>query len=98
MFRPDANARRFRDSAARMAMPALPEELFLASLHEIVKADREWIPTDPEGSLYLRPFMFASEVFLGVRPATEYLYSAIPSPGGPYFARGVERVPRWRCY
>jgi branched-chain amino acid aminotransferase len=95
MFRPDANARRFRDSAARMAMPALPEELFLASLHEIVRADRDWIPDDPEGSLYLRPFMFASEVFLGVRPATEYLYSVIASPVGPYFARGVQPVAVW---
>jgi branched-chain amino acid aminotransferase len=95
MFRPDANARRFRDSAARMAMPALPEELFLASLHEIITADRDWIPTDPEGSLYLRPFMFASEVFLGVRPATEYLYAVIASPVGPYFARGVQPVAVW---
>jgi branched-chain amino acid aminotransferase len=95
MFRPDANARRFRESAARMAMPALPEELFLASLHQIVRADREWIPDDPEGSLYLRPFMFASEVFLGVRPATEYLYSVIASPVGPYFARGVQPVAVW---
>jgi branched-chain amino acid aminotransferase len=95
MFRPDANAARFRDSAARMAMPALPEELFLGSLHEIVKADRDWIPSDPEGSLYLRPFMFASEVFLGVRPATEYLYSVIASPVGPYFARGVQPVAVW---
>jgi branched-chain amino acid aminotransferase len=95
MFRPDANARRFRESAARMAMPALPESLFLASLHEIIKADRAWIPDDPEGSLYLRPFMFASEVFLGVRPATEYLYSVIASPVGPYFARGVQPVAVW---
>jgi len=94
-FRPEANAKRFRDSAARMAMPALPEELFLGSLHEIVKADRDWIPDDPEGSLYLRPFMFASEVFLGVRPATEYLYSVIASPVGPYFARGVQPVAVW---
>jgi branched-chain amino acid aminotransferase len=95
MFRPDANARRFRESAARMAMPALPEELFLGSLREIVRADRGWIPTDPEGSLYLRPFMFASEVFLGVRPATEYLYAVIASPVGPYFARGVQPVAVW---
>jgi branched-chain amino acid aminotransferase len=95
MFRPDANARRFRESAERMAMPALPAELFLASLHEIVKADRDWIPTDSEGSLYLRPFMFANEVFLGVRPATEYLYLVIASPVGPYFARGVHPVSVW---
>jgi branched-chain amino acid aminotransferase len=95
MFRPDANARRFRESAARMAMPAMPDETFLAALHEIIKVDRGWIPGDPEGSLYLRPFMFASEVFLGVRPATEYLFSVIASPVGPYFARGVQPVTVW---
>jgi branched-chain amino acid aminotransferase len=78
-----------------MAMPALPEEAVPGSLHEIVKADRDWIPGRPEGSLYLRPFMFASEVFLGVRPATEYLYSVIASPVGPYFARGVQPVAVW---
>lgn len=95
LFRPDANARRFQESATRMAMPLLPEELFLGSLHEIIKADREWIPTDAEGSLYLRPFMFASEVFLGVRPALEYLYVLIASPVGPYFANGVKPVNVW---
>jgi branched-chain amino acid aminotransferase len=95
MFRPDANARRFQESATRMAMPHLPEELFIGSLHEIIKADREWIPTDAEGSLYLRPFMFASEVFLGVRPALEYLYVLIASPVGPYFANGIKPVTVW---
>jgi branched-chain amino acid aminotransferase len=57
-FRADANARRFRDSAARMAMPSLPGELFLGSISELVRIDRDWVPTDPEGSLYLRPFMY----------------------------------------
>src|SRR5690349_16008320 len=92
MFRPDANARRFQESASRMAMPHLPEELFLGSLHQIIKADREWIPGDAEGSLYLRPFMFANEVFLGVRPALEYLYVLIASPVGPYFPSGIKPV------
>src|SRR4029079_2733335 len=73
LFRPDANARRFRDSATRMAMAQLPEELFLGSLHELITIDRDWVPNDPEGSLYLRPFMYASEVFLGVRPSAESL-------------------------
>ena len=67
LFRPDANARRFRESAARMAMAQLPDELFLGSIQELITIDREWVPTDPEGSLYLRPFMYASEVFLGVQ-------------------------------
>jgi branched-chain amino acid aminotransferase len=95
LFRPDANARRFRDSAARMAMPALPDELFLGSLRELITIDRAWIPGGDEASLYLRPFMFASEVFLGVRPAAEYLYAVIASPVGPYFSRGVQPVAVW---
>src|SRR6266508_2755453 len=66
LFRPDANARRFQLSAERMAMPKLPEEVFLASLDKLLEVDRAWVPTKPESSLYLRPFMFASEVFLGV--------------------------------
>src|SRR2546430_4056128 len=56
MFRPEANAARFRASAARMAMPPLPDELFIGSLREIIEIDRDWIPGDDEASLYLRPF------------------------------------------
>ncbi|MEU4422679.1 branched-chain amino acid aminotransferase [Actinoplanes sp. NPDC024001] len=95
MFRPDANAARFNQSAERMAMPALPVETFLRSLHEIIEIDRKWIPPGEEGSLYLRPFAYASEVFLGVRPATEYLYLVIASPVGPYFSGGVKPVHIW---
>jgi branched-chain amino acid aminotransferase len=95
MFRPDANARRFRASARRLAMAELPEQGFLDSLAELIKVDREWVPADPEGSLYLRPFMFASEVFLGVKPSAEYLYAVIASPVGPYFKGGVAPVAVW---
>jgi branched-chain amino acid aminotransferase len=95
MFRPDANARRFATSARRMAMAQLPEQAFLDSLDELIRIDRGWIPTSDEGSLYLRPFMYASEVFLGVRPAMEYLYVVIASPVGPYFSGGVEPVAVW---
>jgi branched-chain amino acid aminotransferase len=95
LFRPDANARRFRDSAARMAMAALPEQVFLDSLHELIKIDIAWLPSDPEGSLYLRPFMFANEVFLGVKPSSEYLYVLIASPVGSYFKTGVHPVAVW---
>src|SRR6188768_2615603 len=73
MFRPDANAARFATSAQRMAMPQLPQPTFLESLRQIITIDRKWIPQDEDGSLYLRPFAYASEVFLGVRPAMEYL-------------------------
>jgi branched-chain amino acid aminotransferase len=95
LFRPDANARRFRESATRMAMAHLPEELFLGSIEELIRVDRDWVPEDPEGSLYLRPFMYASEVFLGVRPALEYLYVLIASPVGSYFKGGVKPVSLW---
>jgi branched-chain amino acid aminotransferase len=95
MFRPDANARRFQDSAARMAMARLPEQVFIDSLSELVRIDRDWIPTGSDGSLYLRPFMFASEVFLGVKPASEYLYLVIASPVGSYFKGGPEPVTVW---
>ena len=95
LFRADANARRFRDSAARMAMAQLPEDLFLGSIRELVTVDQDWVPTDPEGSLYLRPFMYASEAFLGVKPASEYLYVLIASPVGSYFKGGVKPVTVW---
>jgi branched-chain amino acid aminotransferase len=95
IFRPDANARRFNLSADRMSMPALPEQAFLDSLRELITIDRDWIPTDADGSLYLRPFMYASEVFLGVRPAREYLYLVIASPVGAYFSGGVKPVTVW---
>jgi len=95
MFRPEANARRFAASAQRMAMAPLPEQAFLDSLTRLITIDREWIPTSEDGSLYLRPFMFASEVFLGVRPAMEYLYAVIASPVGSYFTGGVKPVTVW---
>jgi len=95
LFRVDANANRFVESAKRMAMPPLPPELFVESIQQIVAVDREWIPTDAEGSLYLRPFQFASEAFLGVRPAKEYLYVLIASPVGAYFSGGVKPVSLW---
>jgi branched-chain amino acid aminotransferase len=95
MFRPEANAERFVRSAQRMAMAPLPEPVFLDSLRHLIEIDREWIPTADDGSLYLRPFMFASEVFLGVRPANEYLYVVIASPVGSYFSGGVKPVTVW---
>jgi branched-chain amino acid aminotransferase len=94
-FRPEANASRFRRSARRLAMPELPDDLFLASLRELVDVDRRWVPEQDEESLYLRPFMISTEVGLGVRPANEYLYVLIGSPAGSYFASGVRPVSVW---
>ena len=95
MFRPDANARRFRQSAERLAMAQLPEEMFLESIRQLLRVDRDWFPTVEGGSLYIRPFMFASEVFLGVKPSSEYLYLVIISPVGGYFKSGAPAVSLW---
>ena len=97
-FRPEANAARFARSARRLALPELPEADFIESLRQLVSVDREWVPSAADGSeksLYLRPFMFASEAFLGVRPAQRVTYSVIASPAGPYFSRGIEPVTLW---
>lgn len=94
-FRPQANAKRFAKSAARLAMPELPEALFLESLEALLSVDGVWVPDDREKSLYLRPFMIATEAALGVRPANRYLYLLIASPAGAYFPRGVQPVTVW---
>jgi branched-chain amino acid aminotransferase len=95
LFRAEANAQRFRDSAYRLAMPPLPEELFLGSIRTLVGIDRAWVPANGEGSLYLRPFQYANEAFLGVRPSLEYLYVLIASPVGSYFSKGLKPVNIW---
>ena len=94
LFRPDANARRFKNSAERMAMAMLPEDVFIEAVEQLVRIDRAWIPGG-EGSLYLRPFMIASEVFLGVKPSAEYIFAVIASPVGSYFKGGPAPVSIW---
>lgn len=95
MFRPTANAKRFQESADRLAMPLLPPELFVQSIEQLIRADKSWVPTDPNKSLYLRPFMFANEAFLGVRPAKTFMYLVIACPVGGYFKGGAEAVSVW---
>lgn len=94
-FRPEANARRFNVSARRLAMPELPEGDFLASISTLVETDLEWVPDSEGASLYLRPYMIATEPFLGVRPSRLYEYLVIASPVGPYFVKGFEPVSIW---
>jgi branched-chain amino acid aminotransferase len=94
-FRPEANAARFARSARRLGMAALPEDLFVESLRALVALDSAWVPSDPDKSLYLRPFMIASEVGLGVRPSAAYTYFVIASPAASYFAGGVAPVTVW---
>ncbi|MFF1921469.1 branched-chain amino acid aminotransferase [Streptomyces sp. NPDC058221] len=95
-FRPEANAERFRSSARRLAMPELPVETFVEACDLLVQQDAAWVPEHGgEESLYLRPFMIATEVGLGVRPANEYLFLVIASPAGAYFPGGVKPVSIW---
>jgi len=94
LFQPEANARRFQRSAERLAMPALPEALFIEALEQLVGADAAWIP-DGDGSLYLRPFMIATEAFLGVKPSSDYLFIVIASPVGSYFKNQTGVLSVW---
>ncbi|PJJ71329.1 branched-chain amino acid aminotransferase [Diaminobutyricimonas aerilata] len=94
-FRATANAARLQRSARRLALPELPEEYFLESLRQLIAVDADWVPSAPETSLYLRPFMFAKEAFLGVRAAEKVNYYVIASPAGAYFSGGVNPVNIW---
>ena len=87
IFRPDKNAERFNKSAERLCMPALPEEIFLQGIAATVHADRDWIPTKANHSLYIRPFMFATDPFLGVQPSSTYKFIVLTGPVGPYFSK-----------
>ena len=95
MFRPDANAERFQNSAKRLYLPELPVDDFIGSCAALVKRDAAWVPSRREYTLYLRPFMFASEPFLGVRAAQEVDYCVIASPSGPYFQGESRPVSIW---
>jgi branched-chain amino acid aminotransferase len=84
LFRPDKNARRFHDSAVRMCMPPVPEELFLAAVSELTRIHDDYVPREP-GSLYLRPVLIGTEACIGVRASNEYLFYALALPSGAYF-------------
>ena len=94
-FRPDQNGRRLQRSARRLALPELPVAYFIQSLRELVAVDGAWVPSGADQSLYLRPFMFAKEAFLGVRPAQKVGYYVIASPAGAYFKGGAKPVSIW---
>ncbi len=95
LFRADQNAARFARSAQRLTLPVLEAGDFLGSIAALVAADVEWVPSGGEKTLYLRPIMFASEAFLGVRAAHRVTYCCIASPAGSYFASGVKPVRIW---
>jgi branched-chain amino acid aminotransferase len=95
-FRPEANAERMMRSSHRLALPQLPADDFVQAVDALVEADQRWVPDNAgEKSLYVRPFMFASEAFLGVRPAQHVTFMVIASPAGAYFSKGVKPISLW---
>lgn len=96
LFRPGRHATRFNRSLRRMAMPELPEPLFLEALRRLVELDAAWVPAAPGTSLYLRPFMFATDTALGAgRPSRSYLFTVIASPSGNYFGSRIDPIKVW---
>ena len=95
LFRPEMNARRMINSNRRICMAELPEEMFVEAVEAIVKYEQDWIPTAKDTSLYIRPFMFASEASVGVHPAKSYTFVIILSPVGNYYPEGVNPVKIW---
>jgi branched-chain amino acid aminotransferase len=90
VFRPYDNWKRLNISAHRMCMPELPEEIFMEGLNTLLDLDRAWVPSTEGSSLYLRPFMFSSEEFIGIRPGQSFSYMVIMSPVGPYYSTPVK--------
>ncbi len=86
IFRPEDNFKRFNISAERMEMPTVPEEIFMEGMKQLVKVDEAWIPEKHDYSLYIRPFMFATDEAIGVRPSLTYKFMIILSPTGPYYS------------
>lgn len=89
IFRPYDNLKRMNISAKRMAMPEVPEEIFVEGMKQLVELDKDWIPTSEGTSLYIRPFMIATDEFIGVKPAEKFLFIIITSPAGPYYSKPV---------
>jgi branched-chain amino acid aminotransferase len=95
LFRPDRHAKRFQLSAERTCMPAVPTQLFLDCVEKLVRADEGFVPDMPDASLYVRPTLIATEPFVGVRPARQYLFFVIACPVGPYYAEGFKPIKIW---
>ena len=85
LFRPDMNAKRANNSNRRLCIPEIPEEDFVEAVRAVVDIDRDWIPSDPGTSLYIRPFVIATDEFLSVAPSKNYLFIIILSPSGAYY-------------
>lgn len=92
LFRPDCNANRCNDSCDRLCIPTLPVEDFIQAVKTLVKVDKDWVPYSDGSSLYLRPFIFANDVGLGVHASKHYIFSVIAAPSGAYYAEGINPV------
>lgn len=90
LFRPTENAKRLNRSAERMVMPTVPEELFMDGLKQLISLDAAWIPQTEGGSLYIRPFMFATDDFIGVKPSEHYIFAIFCCPVGPYYTKALK--------
>ncbi len=97
LFRPDANARRFANSAKRLVMPELPVDLFVESVRALSQIDRDWIPTADGASLYLRPFMIGTEETFATNPSGAFLYCVAAAPVGAFFSGGAQAIKLWVC-
>ena len=95
LFRPDMNAKRANASNERLCIPKIPEEDFVQAVKAVVDVDRDWIPTEKGTSLYIRPFIIATDEFLGVAPSNTYLFMVILSPSGAYYESGLAPVGIW---
>ncbi|MDW7695146.1 branched-chain amino acid aminotransferase [Flammeovirgaceae bacterium SG7u.111] len=90
IFRPEANAKRLQESAKRICMPEVPTELFMAGLHELIDLDRGWVPKNENAALYIRPFLFAMDEYIGLKPSEKYSFIIFTSPVGSYYSEPVK--------
>ena len=95
LFRPEMNARRMINSNERLCMATIPEDMFIEAVNALVKVEEDWVPSEPETSLYIRPFVIATDPFLGVRPSDTYKFIIILSPVGAYYPEGLDPVKIW---
>ncbi len=90
VFRPDANLERINRSAERLCMPTVPEEVFMSGLQQLVQLDQKWVPTQENSALYIRPFIFATDEFVGIRPSETYKFIIFTCPVGAYYSEPVK--------
>jgi branched-chain amino acid aminotransferase len=95
LFRPDMNAKRANASNERLCIPEIPEDMFVDAVKTLVDIDRDWVPSDEGTSLYIRPFVIATDEFLGVAPSKTYMFIVVLSPSGAYYESGLAPVGIW---